>query len=78
MLVEKGADMRAVQFDQYGDEDVLEVRDVDAPVAARGQIVVRVKAASINPGEAAIREGVMDSVWPATSPADRAAISRAR
>ncbi|MFB7657870.1 MULTISPECIES: NADP-dependent oxidoreductase [unclassified Streptomyces] len=68
MLVEKGAEMKAVQFDQYGDEDVLEVREIDAPVAAPGQIVVRVKAASINPGEAAIRQGVMDSVWPAMFP----------
>ncbi|MET9256536.1 NADP-dependent oxidoreductase [Streptomyces sp. NPDC003717] len=60
--------MKAVRFDSYGDEDVLEVRDVDDPVAAPGGVVVRVKATSINPGEAAIRSGAMHEMWPSTFP----------
>jgi NADPH:quinone reductase-like Zn-dependent oxidoreductase len=52
--------MRAVQFDGYGDVGVLEVRDVDVPVAAPDQVVVQVVATSINPGEAMIRTGAMD------------------
>ncbi len=59
---------KAVQFDQYGDVDVLDVRDVEKPVPAEGEVLVAVKAAGINPGEAAIRRGVMHDRWPATFP----------
>lgn len=52
--------MRAVRLDGYGDVGVLEVRDVDVPVAAPDQVVVQVVATSINPGEASIRTGAMD------------------
>jgi NADPH:quinone reductase-like Zn-dependent oxidoreductase len=41
---------------------------VDAPSAGEGEVVVRVQAAGINPGEAAIREGMLDDRWPATFP----------
>ena len=47
--------MKAVRFDHYGGIDVLDVVDVPAPVAGEGQVVVRVEATGINPGEAAIR-----------------------
>jgi NADPH:quinone reductase-like Zn-dependent oxidoreductase len=60
--------MRAVRFDTYGGVDVLEVRDVDDPVAGPGDVVVAVRAAGINPGEIAIREGRMHERWPATFP----------
>ena len=60
--------MRAVRFDSYGPVDVLEVREVPDPVAAPGRAVVRVKAAAINPGEIAIREGRMHERSPATFP----------
>jgi NADPH:quinone reductase-like Zn-dependent oxidoreductase len=49
--------MRAVQFDQFGGPEVLRVRDVPDPDAAPGRVVVRVRAAGINPGEIPIREG---------------------
>jgi NADPH:quinone reductase-like Zn-dependent oxidoreductase len=58
----------AVRFDHYGGVDVLDVVDVDAPSAGAGQVVVRVEAAGINPGEAAIREGVLHDRWPSTFP----------
>jgi NADPH:quinone reductase-like Zn-dependent oxidoreductase len=59
---------RAVRFDQYGGIDVLKVVDVPAPVPGPGQLLVRVKAAGINPGESKIREGMLDARWPATFP----------
>ena len=60
--------MRAVRFDEYGDVNVLKV--VDVPTAAPGpdQVLVQVKAAGINPGEAKIRAGLLHSRWPATFP----------
>jgi NADPH:quinone reductase-like Zn-dependent oxidoreductase len=59
---------QAVRFDHYGGVDVLDVVDVDAPSAGEGQVVVRVEAAGINPGEAAIRQGLLHERWPATFP----------
>ena len=59
---------RAVRFDHYGGIDVLQVVDVPDPVPGPGEVLVRVKAASINPGEAKIREGALDSLFPATFP----------
>jgi NADPH:quinone reductase-like Zn-dependent oxidoreductase len=60
--------MRAVRFDEYGGVDVLEVREVADPVAGPGSVLVAVKAAGINPGEIAIREGRLHERWPATFP----------
>jgi NADPH:quinone reductase-like Zn-dependent oxidoreductase len=62
------ADMKAVRFDHYGDIDVLEVRDVPRPSPGPGQVLVEVKAAGINPGEAMIRKGLMHNTSPATFP----------
>src|SRR5271169_6599608 len=62
------ADMKAVKFDHYGDVDVLEVRHVPRPSPGSGQVLVALKAAGINPGEATIRNGAMHDRWPATFP----------
>ena len=59
---------RAVRFHHYGDIDVLQVVDVERPVPGPGQVLVNVKAAGINPGEAAIRKGLLHQRWPATFP----------
>jgi len=60
--------MKAVRFDSYGSIDVLRVADVPVPEPAQGEVLVKVKATSINPGEAKIREGLLHSRWPATFP----------
>jgi NADPH:quinone reductase-like Zn-dependent oxidoreductase len=60
--------MKAVRFDEYGDVDVLTVADVPVPDPGAGQVLVRVRAAGINPGEAKIREGLLHALWPATFP----------
>jgi NADPH:quinone reductase-like Zn-dependent oxidoreductase len=59
---------KAVRFDEFGDIDVLEVRDVDRPVPGPGEVLVEVKAAGINPGEAGIRKGLMRDIFPTTFP----------
>src|ERR1700754_4571225 len=59
---------KAVQFDSYGGIDVLEVRDVPKPAPGAGEVLVEVKAAGINPGEAMIRQGFLHDRWPATFP----------
>ena len=59
---------RAVRFDRYGDVDVLNVVEVERPVPGPGEVLVRVKAAGINPGEASIRKGLLHERFPATFP----------
>ncbi|QBD74946.1 NADP-dependent oxidoreductase [Ktedonosporobacter rubrisoli] len=59
---------KAVRFNQYGGLEVLQVVEVERPVPGPGQLLVKVKAAGINPGEAAIRKGLLDQLWPATFP----------
>jgi NADPH:quinone reductase-like Zn-dependent oxidoreductase len=59
---------RAVRFDEYGGPDVLHVVEVEDPAAGHGELLVRVRAAGINPGEAKIREGLLHERWPATFP----------
>jgi NADPH2:quinone reductase len=59
---------RRVQFDHYGSADVLRVVDVPRPSADDGQVLVRVAAAGINPGEIAIRNGAMEQMFPTTFP----------
>src|ERR1700749_4989613 len=59
---------RAVRYDEYGHVGVLKVVDVEDPAPGSGQLLVRVKAAGINPGEGKIREGLLHEMWPATFP----------
>ena len=59
---------KAVRFDDYGGIDVLRIEDVPRPVPAEGEVLVQVKAAGINPGEAKIRQGMLHERWPATFP----------
>ncbi|MGH3420857.1 MAG: NADP-dependent oxidoreductase [Streptosporangiaceae bacterium] len=59
---------KAVRFGSYGGFGVLAIVDVPRPVPGEGQVLVQVKAAGINPGEAKIRAGLMHARWPATFP----------
>ena len=42
--------MKAVLQDHYGEVDVLHLRDVDTPTIAADEVLVRVKAAGMDPG----------------------------
>jgi NADPH:quinone reductase-like Zn-dependent oxidoreductase len=59
---------KAVRYDEYGGVEVLKVVEVPQPEPGPGQVLVQVKAASINPGEAKIREGLLAGRWPSTFP----------
>jgi NADPH:quinone reductase-like Zn-dependent oxidoreductase len=43
--------MKAIVAERYGPPDMLELRDVDKPVIADDQVLVRVHASSVNPAE---------------------------
>jgi NADPH:quinone reductase-like Zn-dependent oxidoreductase len=60
--------VRAVRFGEYGGIEVLKLVEVPRPVPGAGQVLVQVKAAGINPGEAKIRAGLLHARWPSTFP----------
>jgi len=41
--------MKAIRYDRYGPPDVLELADVDLPEVGEDEMLVRVRAASVNP-----------------------------
>ena len=41
--------MKSIRFDRYGSPDVLELRDVEVPAVGDDDLLVRVRAASVNP-----------------------------
>ena len=41
--------MKAIGFDRYGPPEVLQLRDVDMPAVGDNDVLVRVRAASVNP-----------------------------
>jgi NADPH:quinone reductase-like Zn-dependent oxidoreductase len=49
--------MRALRYSRYGPPDVLEVVETDTPQPGAGELVVRVRAASLNPVDGKIRAG---------------------
>src|ERR1700760_5103283 len=66
--MEKTMKSRAVKFDHFGGIDVLNVVEVPRPRPGKGEVLVKLKAAGINPGEGSIREGKMAKQWPTTFP----------
>lgn len=57
-----------VQFSEYGGPDVLELVPMARPVPGAGEVVVRVMAAGLNPGESSIREGRLEVTPPVSFP----------
>jgi NADPH:quinone reductase-like Zn-dependent oxidoreductase len=52
------AGMKAVVARRYGPPEVLEYTDVDRPVVGDGDVLVRVRAASVHPGDYFVMTGV--------------------
>ena len=51
--------MKAVLFNTYGSPTVLQIADIPRPEAANGEILVRVRAAAVNPKDTFIRKGYL-------------------
>lgn len=49
--------MKVVEYDRYGAPEVLELRERPLPQPAPGQVLVRVRAAALNPKDALTRAG---------------------
>jgi NADPH:quinone reductase-like Zn-dependent oxidoreductase len=61
--------MKAQQLTAFGSTDNFALVEVDAPVPAPGQVLVRVHAIGFNPMEWKIRQGFMEAVFPTALPA---------
>jgi NADPH:quinone reductase-like Zn-dependent oxidoreductase len=59
---------KIVQLAAYGGVEQLNIVDVAKPEPAAGEVVVRVVATGINPGEISIREGLFKDVFPMDLP----------
>lgn len=61
--------MKAIAYDHFGTADVLELKDLPDPHPGSDSVLVRVKAASLNPVDYKVREGhlqgVIGTVFPA-------------
>ncbi|WP_411286128.1 NADP-dependent oxidoreductase [Lapillicoccus sp.] len=61
--------MKAITFDHYGDPEVLTLTDVDEPRVGPGEVLVRVRSASVNPVDWKVVKGNLDGVLQTVFPA---------
>lgn len=62
--------MQAVVMHRTGDPDVLQIEDVPLPEPAEGQLLVRIRAAAVNPIDWKYRRGMMPKDLPAVLGSD--------
>ena len=68
--------MRAIRVTEFGGPEVLRLENIPEPVAGKGQVVVRIKAAGVNPVDTYIRSGTYPRL-PAHCPTPRARMAQA-
>jgi len=60
--------MRAISYSRYGGSDVLELTDLPTPKVGPDTVLVRVRAASVNPVDWKVRQGYLDAIMDVTFP----------
>ena len=51
--------MKAMIASEFGDPSVLQLREIEPPVAGEGEVVIEVRATAVNPVDTKIRSGAM-------------------
>ena len=67
-MSQDAADMLAVEFDTYGGPEVLKLRRRPAPELGPGELLVRVRAVSMNPVDWKVRSGMLQKFFSVTFP----------
>ena len=57
VYAQQSATMQAIQILEFGDTEVLEVREIPRPVPGPGELLLRVHAAAVNPVDTSVRAG---------------------
>src|ERR1700690_810915 len=60
--------MKAMAIDRYGGRDQLKMMDLPKPVPGAGEVLVRIRAAGVNPVDCKIREGYFKDRLPNVFP----------
>ncbi|MBO9569357.1 MAG: NADP-dependent oxidoreductase [Cellulomonas iranensis] len=61
--------MRAITYDRFGGSDVLQLTDLPEPKVGPDSVLVRVRAASVNPVDFKVRQGYLDPIMDIQFPA---------
>jgi NADPH:quinone reductase-like Zn-dependent oxidoreductase len=54
--------MKAVVINEYGSESILEYTDIERPEPKAGEVLVKVRAAAVNPADWKVRDGMGESL----------------
>jgi NADPH:quinone reductase-like Zn-dependent oxidoreductase len=60
--------MKAAAFSAYGGPEVLKIMDLETPKPGPGEVLVEVHAASVNPVDWKMRQGMLKDFFPVTFP----------
>ncbi|PAU95095.1 zinc-binding oxidoreductase [Aliifodinibius salipaludis] len=61
--------MKASYFEEFGELDNIQAGTLERPEPGEGEVLVRIKAAGVNPVDAAVARGMLNEVIPAEFPA---------
>ena len=60
--------MKALRIHGYGGPEVMRLEEIPLPTAGAGQVLVKIRAASVNPIDWKIRRGMLANVFPLAFP----------
>jgi len=61
--------MKAITFAEYGDPDILQLTDLPDPKVGPGEVLIRVRSASVNPVDWKVLKGYLDGLMVVEFPA---------
>lgn len=60
--------MKAIQYTAYGNSDVLKLTQVNVPFVDNDEVLIKIKAITVNPFEIKVRKGLMQKMMPIQFP----------